>query len=161
MDATTIHMPLKRYFLHPSHYVAPTEDLLVSTILGSCVSVCLYDPVQEKGGINHFMLPHWHGKGTPSHMYGDYSIEQLIQKMSTMGSSTKHLVAKVFGGSSSTKAHPNIGYQNIEMSKQKLSGHGINITAMNLGGERARKIIFNTRTGLVRMKYITYNATIN
>ena len=147
---------MNNHYLHPSQAIIPAEHSLVTTILGSCVAVCIYDKVEKKGGINHYMLPNKNNMGKVTHMYGDFSINFLIKKMMEKGSVKENLVAKLFGGSSSTSHHKSVGQQNIELAERVLSGHKIKIAAKNVGGRRARKIIFDTQSGLVKMKYLNY-----
>ena len=73
------------YFLHPSTICVSKEPQWVTTILGSCVSVCFFDPKSKIGGINHFMLPYWNGIGLESPKYGNVAIIQLYQKMLESG----------------------------------------------------------------------------
>ena len=154
-------LTMRMHYLLPSEAIIPGEETLITTLLGSCVSVCIHDPVRETGGINHFMLPTWNGLVEKSHKYGDYSINFLIDRMIACGSEKENLIAKVFGGSAKVGSLSHVGEQNIALAKALLREHEIKITAMNVGGVNARKIIFNTQTGVVQMKYITYNSSIN
>ena len=70
----------------------------MTTVLGSCVSICLWDAHARVGGINHYLLPLWNGEGLPTPKYGNIAIERLIDKVRGLGGGKK-LVAKVFGGS--------------------------------------------------------------
>lgn len=153
-------LDMNSHYLYPSQLIIPKEDTLVTTILGSCVSVCIYDKVKKMGGINHYMLPKWNGLGEASHVYGDYSIDCLIKKMTASGSTKENLIAKLFGGSSRTDTHHRVGQQNIILAKEKLANHSIKVVAENVGGESARKIIFCTQSGVVKMKYLNYKPTI-
>jgi chemotaxis protein CheD len=89
---------ISTHFLYPSALFASRERHKVSTILGSCVAVCLYDPIAQIGGINHFMLPFWNGQGLASPKYGNIAIERLVEKMISLGCKKNNLKAKVFGG---------------------------------------------------------------
>ncbi|MDW3193434.1 MAG: chemotaxis protein CheD [Cytophagales bacterium] len=152
---------MQSHYLHPSNCFVPRETTIVTTVLGSCISVCLFDKVEGKGGINHFMLPKWNHQKEASHMFGDYSIEELIKIMIFRGSLKENLVAKIFGGSHRNSSYNKIGHQNFEQAKETLSRHHIRIVAKSVGGEKARKIIFDTKSGLVKMKYISYDAIID
>lgn len=145
------------HFLFPSALFAEKDPHRVTTVLGSCVAVCLYDPVTMKGGINHFMLPLWNGEGLASPKYGNIAIEKLIEKMVSIGCKKSNLQAKVFGGGNVIKsAHPDyaIGKRNIELAFTMLKDEGINIVASSTGGNCGRKIIFNTYTGEVLHQFL-------
>jgi len=79
----------------------------------------------------------------------------LIEKMLRNGSSAKDLIAKVFGGANQMNSSMNIGARNIEIAKEVLATHGIQIAAENVGGAVGRKLKYNTGTGQVMMKFLT------
>ncbi len=149
--------PHRTYYLYPSNIFASRDLYYITTLLGSCVAVCLYDRRQQFGGMNHFMLPLWNGNGLASPKYGNIATRQLIQKMESLGSHKSDIVAKVFGGASVLDINTSIfhvGERNTEVAKSELAALGISIVASSVKGDRARKIIFNTFTGEVRQKYI-------
>ena len=149
--------PHRTYYLYPSNIFASRDLYYITTLLGSCVAVCLYDRRQQFGGMNHFMLPLWNGNGLASQKYGNIATRQLIQKMESLGSRKSDIVAKVFGGASVLDINTSIfhvGERNTEVAKSELAALGISIVASSVKGDRARKIIFNTFTGEVRQKYI-------
>ncbi len=76
----------KSHYLYPASLFADKEPHVVTTILGSCVAVCLYDSVLNQGGINHYMLPLWTGQGLASPRYGNCAIDRLIERMIAGGS---------------------------------------------------------------------------
>ena len=94
---------IETFYLYPSAMAVYNRKVLVHTILGSCVAVCLYDKVLNIGGINHYMLPLWNGEGLSTPKYGNVAIDKLIDKMLANGSRKEHLVAKIFGGGESTR----------------------------------------------------------
>jgi chemotaxis protein CheD len=150
-------MEQKSHFLYPSTLFASQEPYIVNTILGSCVSVCLYDPTTQTGGINHYMLPFWNGDGLASPKFGNIAIEKLLEKMLGFGCKKNNIIAKVFGGgevieTQITQFH--IGERNISVAQQVLKELKINITGQSLGGKNGRKIQFNTQTGAVLQKII-------
>ncbi len=145
------------YFLHPATIFAGTNSCEISTILGSCVSVCLWDCVLEIGGINHFLLPLWNGKGLASPKYGNIAIEKLIEKMLDLGANKKNLKAKIFGGADVLHTNLNqfnIGARNIELAREILKDKKITIVSSSVGGNLGRKILFHTKTGVIKQKYI-------
>lgn len=143
--------PLK-HFLFPGTLFADRVDCQVSTVLGSCVSVCLWDSVALVGGINHFMLPLWNGEGLATPKYGNIAIEKLLAKMLALGCRKEYLVAKVFGGANVMGTGNEvfmIGDRNIMIAFQMLEDLGIPVKGSDVGGRVGRKIIMNTGTGAV------------
>lgn len=147
----------KGFFLLPGAIKCSRKPLEVTTLLGSCVAVCLWDKKLQIGGINHFMMPYWNGTGLASPKYGNIAIEKLINNMINIGSNTNDMVAKVFGGAkvlSTNHSIFNIGERNIDTQEIILEKYNIKVVAKSIGGNSGRKIIFNTQTGVVKMKYI-------
>jgi chemotaxis protein CheD len=145
------------HFLYPGCIIAPKEAFAVKTILGSCVSVCLWDTVLLRGGLNHFLLPLWNGNNLPSPKYGNIAIERLLEKMQQNGCQKRNLVAKVFGGSqhfTTDNKQMNIGQHNISIAKETLLEHRIPIVSEDTGGRHGRLIIFYTDRGQVLLKTI-------
>ena len=145
------------HFLYPGAIFAHTRPYQVTTVLGSCVAVCLYDPILQIGGINHYMLPLWNGQGLASPQYGDIAIEKLIEKMVSTGARKSRMKAKVFGGAEVLQDHTshfNIGKKNVNLAYQYLEQNNIPIVAKSIGGNMGRKIFFCTDTGSVRQKMI-------
>ncbi|MEQ9438039.1 MAG: chemotaxis protein CheD [Cyclobacteriaceae bacterium] len=145
-----------KFYLFPAALYAERTPTLVTTVLGTCVAICLYDFRLKKGGINHYMLPLWNGDGLASPKYGNISIERLLDSMESMGCRRKNLIAKVFGGKSMTSDQPSIlqiGERNAHVAQKMLTDFRIPIQATSLGGHHGRKILFNTYTGQVMMKY--------
>jgi chemotaxis protein CheD len=133
---------------------APREEHLVSTVLGSCVAICLWDSHLEIGGINHYMLALWNGEGLPTPKYGNIAINNLLRRMTDRGRSKERFVAKIFGGANviGTRQGPDtIGDRNIAIAREMLAQEKIPITAADVGGDFGRKIVYNTRTGVVLM----------
>ena len=140
------------HFLHPCTIFVHREEHDVSTILGSCISVCLWDPQLRLGGINHYMLPLWNGEGLPTPKYGNIAIETLIDKMLSLGSRKDRLIAKVFGGARviAGDARPfSVGDRNITVACENLATHSIPLAAVKVGGTCGIKIRFNTQSGIV------------
>ncbi|MBN2486589.1 MAG: chemotaxis protein CheD [Bacteroidales bacterium] len=148
-------------FLYPAALVVPNKQVIVHTILGSCVSVCLFDTVNKIGGINHYMLPFWNGNGLPSPKYGNIAIEKLYEKLIIAGANPDYIIAKVFGGGEviqTTIPHFNIGKKNILVAHEILKLNKIKIAAESTGGKLGRKIVFNTYTGEVTQRYVNSSA---
>ncbi len=128
---------------------------MVTTVLGSCVAVCLFDETTGIGGINHYMLPFWNGSELASPKYGNIAIESLTKKMEQLGCKRENLVAKVFGGANQLDHSMGVGQRNIKVAEEILGELKIKIVAKSLGGHKGRKLNYNTSTGEVLMKYIT------
>jgi chemotaxis protein CheD len=145
------------HFLYPSALFASKEPYLVTTILGSCVAVCFWDKINKIGGINHYMLPLWNGQGLASPKYGNIAINKLYEKMLQLGSKKQNIQAKIFGGGEviETKVlQYSIGQRNIEIADDLLKELSIQIVSSSVGGKKGRKILFDTFTGEVRLKFI-------
>jgi len=133
--------------------IKPTE---IITILGSCVAVCLFDTRQNIAGMSHYLVPLWNGNGLESPKYGNISVEKLIEGMYERGSKKFDLVAKVFGGANiNIKAHDSmlIGKKNVIIAEEILAKHGIKIAASDTGGNRGRRIMLQSDTGKIFLKY--------
>lgn len=145
------------HFLYPAELFVSKTPYQVNTILGSCVAVCLFDPVLQMGGINHYMLPYWNGQGLASPKYGNIAIDRLVDKMVSYGCNKNNLKAKIFGGGEVIETNIvqfHIGLRNIEVARTLLEELKIPIVSSSVGGKLGRKIEFFTGTGDVRQKYV-------
>ncbi|MEO5339155.1 MAG: chemotaxis protein CheD [Magnetococcus sp. MYC-9] len=142
-------------FLLPGALFAKDGDYIITTVLGSCIAVCLWDPRLRRGGMNHYKLPLWNGDGLPSPKFGNIAIIKLIEHMQEMGCNKRELKAKVFGGGAvlqSSSGFLNVGQRNIEIAHELLAQEQIPIIAADVGGEVSRKVIFTTQDGSILMK---------
>lgn len=145
------------YFLYPSAIFVSKDPYQISTILGSCVAVCMWDKMLKFGGMSHFMLPLWNGEGLASPKYGNIAIEKLLEKMNALGSNKHNLVAKIFGGGEVIdiqRQHFHIGERNIKLAQEMLDELKIPIVSSSVGGKYGRKIIMNTLTGEIKQRYV-------
>ncbi|RZA11078.1 MAG: response regulator, partial [Proteobacteria bacterium] len=129
---------------------------VISTVLGSCVSICLYAIDGSIGGMNHFVLPRPNlgARVDDAYRYGDASCKALIETLLDQGVDKSLLRAKIIGGASihhSQGLSRNIGKFNAEIARSLLARHKIPIIAEDLGGELGRKVFFYTGTGKVRV----------
>lgn len=144
-----------RYFLSPGTLFATNKAYEVTTVLGSCISICIWDTNLKIGGMNHYLLPLWSGEGLATPKYGNVAIVKLIEKMIAIGSEKKNLQAKMFGGTSNKGSSMlSIGKRNIAIARHTLKEHKIPIVISQTGGFNGRKIIFNTATGGVKLKVL-------
>lgn len=147
---------LNKHYLYPASLFASKRATLVTTILGTCVALCLYDPVNKIGGINHFMLARWDGKGMPSARWGDYANRTLLERMLVLGAEKKHMQAKLFGGLCRNGSRDlfGIGVANIYAAEAWLQHHQLSLLGRSTGGASPRKLVFNTLTGSVDMQLL-------
>lgn len=146
-----------QHFLYPSTLFASKEPYVVKTILGSCVAICLWDPVSGIGGINHYMLPNWSGNDLASPKYGNIAIDKLLERMAHLGAKRENLKAKIFGGGEIIESRANgalVGERNIRVARMILEEKKIPVVASSTGGKKGRKILFFTDTGEVRHKFL-------
>lgn len=151
------NVEVKKLYLRPGGLFCSPEPYIVTTVLGSCVSICLWDPDLKIGGVNHYMLPLWNGEGLPSPRYGNIAITKLIDRILKLGARKSKLKAKVFGGASFYQGTSviNISERNIDLATHMLKEAGITVVAVDTGGDRGRKIIFNSQTGMVKLKRLS------
>ncbi len=141
--------------LYPGELFVSSEGHLVSTVLGSCVSVFLFDPVRRVGGANHFLLPFWIGGDRSSPRFGSTAMELLLERLEAIGCAAADLTAKVFGGASVFGSPPDgasIGQKNVRIARRFLEERRIPVVGESVGGFRGRKIIAETGSGNVWVK---------
>ncbi len=145
-------------------YVSAAGEI-VSTVLGSCISACIRDPVAKVGGMNHFMLPLQQGERgivrlaavTPALCYGNWAMEFLINEILKAGGKRERLEVKVFGGGRVLAGMTNldVGQQNISFVVDYLKNEKLAIIAQDVGDIFPRKVLYFTDTGKVKMKKLT------
>jgi len=145
-------------YLHPGGLVAPADPRVVTTILGSGVPVCLFDPRRGIGGANHYLLPHWAGASGASPRYGNTAIRQLIDRLVARGAVKADLRAKVFGGACVMEAFQgsaaHVGTRNASVALELLDAERITVLEEDLGGSRGRRLVFRTDDGSTHITLI-------
>lgn len=145
-------------YLLPGHLVAAAEPCDVTTILGSCVAVCLFDRRGRAGGVNHFLLPHHPPTQPRSPRFGSVAIRELIDAVCAHGTRRADLRAHVFGGAGViaglATAWRQVGQQNVELAEQMLADEGITVVERDLGGTRGRRLRFRTDDGAAHVTLI-------
>lgn len=164
---TGTHLPanidadLTRMSIHIGGLHASRKPLLLDTVLGSCIAACLYDPVLGMGGMNHFMLPEGSDPGDPtSTRYGVNAMELLISDLMKIGADRRRFQAKVFGGGhvlNIRESLDGVPQRNIDFVKKFLEAEQIPVVREDLGGFQPRRVLFQTHTGKVFMKYLGNN----
>ncbi len=143
-------MNTDHYFLQPGYIVVPESFVSISTVIGSGVSICIYDKQNRIGGMNHFQLPYMAAKGKTTALYGNVSTMALIKMMLGHGSGEKYFEAQIFGGAyNPEKTDKDIGRENIEIARKILLKSKISVISEDTGGEKGRKVVFNTTTNEV------------
>jgi chemotaxis protein CheD len=146
----------------PGEYYYTPKDMLIVTVLGSCVSACIRDRVSGLGGMNHFMLPDG-GGGDPnspvsaSARYGTYAMEILINDLLKAGARRENMEAKVFGGGAVLRGFTaiNVGERNAAFVINYLKTEKMRVVAEDLNDVFPRKVYFFPRTGKVLVKKLT------
>lgn len=134
-----------------------SPDVEMSTILGSCVATCLFDPVARIGGLNHFLLaqpPSNAIDGDFDSHYGLYLMELLINEMLQLGAIKSRLKARLYGGANINADLGAIGSANAAFARSFLAKEGIEKVFEDLEGTRARRIQFRPASGLVRCREV-------
>ncbi len=140
--------------IHIGGVFASMRPTIVRTVLGSCISVCLRDPIARIGGMNHYMLPTGGAGEIPSPRYGEHSIPMLLEECLMLGAHKRRIEAKVFGGGHVLKiseSEDNVPKQNIRFALKYLESVNIPIVAKDVGGRITRSIKFTTDTGRVQL----------
>lgn len=155
----------------PGEFYVTTHNEVITTVLGSCVSACIRDPIFGIGGMNHFMLPvdaegsgRWSGRDAVglATRYGNHAMEQLINEILKNGGSRRHLEVKIFGGGRILAQMTDVGRRNIQFSREYIREEGLKLVAEDVGDVCPRKVLYFPSTGVVRVKKLRslHNDTI-
>lgn len=144
--------------LHPGELFVSEEPHKMRTILGSCVSVTVFDSRKKFGGMNHFMLPEsGPGDSPDGNKYGKSSTRRLIEAMIDRGSSRRDLVVKLFGGSRVVEAlaETDIGRKNLKVARRVISSYDLRVAREQTRVSKGLKLIFDNRTNKVLVRKLT------
>lgn len=141
----------------PGQFFVASGAVVIATVLGSCVSAVIWDPITRIGGMNHFMLAassDGNGGEIDCMRYGHFAMDTLIERVLAQGAMKNSLEAKVFGGGRVLRGFnaSDIGDDNAAFVLEYLEEKGIPITACNLGDVYPRKLYFFPDTGVVKMR---------
>lgn len=141
----------------PGEYFVSDENIIITTVLGSCIAVCLWDEQRKISGMNHFMLPGNHDDS--SGRYGSYAMELLINSMMKKGASRNRLQAKIFGGGKVVDSlnRLNIGEKNTQFAIDYLKTEHIPIVTRDVLGPYPRRVVMLANTGKVMVKRMNTN----
>ena len=154
LDANVL-MGREQVSIHIGGVVASRDPLVIGTVLGSCISVCLRDAKMKVGGMNHFMLPACDSDEAANARYGIHAMELLINDCMKSGADRRRIEAKLFGGGHVVKMREtdgNVPQSNIAFALKFLDDENIPIVAQDLGGYAARELYFFTDTGRTLMR---------
>jgi chemotaxis protein CheD len=145
-------------------YVTKRPDEVVLTVLGSCVSACIRDPLAGIGGMNHFMLPS-HNSGSwggdlKSTRFGNFAMEKLINELIKAGCTRDRMEIKVFGGANVTESSNAVGSDNSAFVLRYLEAEGLRCAAQDLGGTLPRRINYYPATGRVVRRLLGMNERV-
>jgi chemotaxis protein CheD len=150
------HFNLPAAKIGPGEVYATQRNMIIVTVLGSCVSACIRDPETNVGGMNHFMLPHHEGEPdgplSESARYGAYAMEVLVNHLLSLGARRERLEAKIFGAGRIVPGMSDVGAKNAKFAVEYLERERIPVLAQDLGRVEASKVYFFPRTGRVLVK---------
>ena len=149
--------------LLPGDFYVTKNDEVLDTVLGSCVSACIRNPRTGIGGMNHFMLPRpsghendtWGSVAGRATRYGSASMEQLINRILSVGGSRGDLEVKIFGGGKVLKSLMDVGEHNVLFVREFLRSEGLNVTSEDVGEHCPRHVQYFPKTGRVRVRHLT------
>ena len=156
-------VPRKRlHVIQGKFLVSDQPDVVLTTILGSCVAACLRDPVAGVGGMNHFLLPgNANGGGSgEATRYGVHLMELLINALLQKGARKGRLEAKLFGGAQTMSRLSDVGRKNGIFAEKFLGDEGISVVSSSLGGDLGRKVEFWPVSGRARQNILSGNETL-
>ena len=143
--------------------VTSDPNVVLTTILGSCVAACVRDPLAQVGGMNHFLLPgvDTGGRGEPDAMrYGVYSMELLLNALYRYGAKRERLEVKLFGGARMIDGLTDVGNQNATFAERFLRSEGIQVLGGSLRGEHGRRLQYWPVSGRVRQMAVASDKSV-
>ena len=145
------------HIIQGEFFVASEQNVMVTTILGSCVAACIRDPLAGVGGINHFLLPGNTSrvKSDEAERMGVHLMELLVNGLLKSGARRERLEAKLFGGAKTVRAHTDIGKHNVEFAERFLRDEGIAHIGGSTGGLQGRRIQYWPVSGRARQILLT------
>ncbi|HLX83552.1 MAG TPA: chemotaxis protein CheD [Terriglobales bacterium] len=143
-----------KHFLYPGQLFVSSEPIVISTILGSCAAVCLWDRHRKAGGMNHYLLPEGADEGANRLRYGSVANAELLKQVLALGCQVRNLEAKIFGGSSAFGGDPaqSLGSRNVQLAETFLRSAGIPVVATDVSGKRGRRLLFQIADGVTTVK---------
>ena len=148
---------VQRHVVQGEYEVADDPDVVLTTVLGSCVACCIHDTALGIGGMNHFLLPDTVNdlSGAEHRRYGVHLMELLLNELYKRGARRERLEVKVFGGANVVPGLTDIGAQNAEFAKRFLASEEISYAGGHTGGDQARRVQFWPASGRARQKLVS------
>jgi chemotaxis protein CheD len=149
----------KVHIVQGEYYVTEDPDVVLMTLLGSCVAACIRDPVARVGGMNHFLLPGAEQKSdvTEAERYGVHLMELLVNGLLQRGARKERLEAKLFGGAKTLEGLSDIGARNAAFAERFLKNEDIILVGSSLGGDNGRRVQFWPISGRARQSMMAGN----
>lgn len=144
------------HIIQGEYFVTGDSEVMVTTILGSCVAACIRDPLAGVGGINHFLLPGTttRTKAVEAERLGVHLMELLVNGLLKAGARRDRLEAKLFGGARTVRSHNDIGKHNAEFAERFLRDEGIAFVGGSMGGLQGRRIQYWPVSGRARQSLL-------
>jgi chemotaxis protein CheD len=150
--------PVKKiHVIQGEFHVVRDENVVLMTILGSCVAACMRDSELRIGGMNHFLLPGGDGRsgGDEAERYGVHLMELLVNALLKSGAHRDRLECKLFGGARVVKGLSDIGAKNASFAHRFLRNEGVKILAEDLGGDLGRRLEYYPVSGRARQTFLS------
>jgi chemotaxis protein CheD len=146
----------KKVFLNPGDIFVTKEKYVIETILGSCISVCIWDEKNRVAGMNHFVFSGEEKRGCieKNGRYGKISICYMIKSMIELGAEIRNMRAVIAGGAKNINLGAEVGIENRKIAFKVLEHYRIIVEREETGGEKGRKVKFSSSDGEVIIKYI-------
>ncbi len=142
------------YIVQGGHAVGARPSDVISTILGSCVAVCLWDAAARVGGMNHILLPDDASGRLGALSFGASDMERLINALLKRGAERRRFQAKMFGGAAIVTGLSDIGCQNADFARGFLKVERIPLVSESVGGRRARQVRFWPASGRAQVRFV-------
>ncbi|HLH11629.1 MAG TPA: chemotaxis protein CheD [Methylovirgula sp.] len=152
-SAPSTHDPSRKmHIVQGEFHVTDDPDVVLVTLLGSCVAACIRDPLAGVGGMNHFLLPGCEQKadGSEAERYGVHLMELLLNGLLQKGARKERLEAKLFGGARTMEGLSDIGARNAAFAERFLKNEEIKLIGGSLGGDNGRRLQFWPVSGRAR-----------
>jgi chemotaxis protein CheD len=151
------HRHRKIHVIQGEYHVTADPNVILVTLLGSCVAACIRDPVARVGGMNHFLLPGCEQKfdASEAERYGAHLMELLVNGLLQKGARKERLEAKLFGGARTMEGLSDIGARNAAFAERFLKDEEINLIGGSLGGDNGRRVQFWPVSGRARQAMMT------
>ena len=148
------------YIVQGEHAVGTRPTQVISTILGFCVAVCLWDETAGIGGMNHILLPDDAGGRIGALSFGASDMERLVNALLKEGADRRRFQAKMFGGAAIVAGLSDIGARNASFVRGFLKADGIPLVSDSVGGTRARQVRFWPQSGRAQVRFVGHGEVV-